>query len=156
MLDDAVQAVLAAYPTIHAACRRRHEPLPRGGRLSRHLANLLEQLDPVAPSAVGELAVRMRVTPATMSLQLARLARLRLVVRTRDERDGRRVQLRLTDAGIRLRTHRSLLDPDRVRAALQRLPDPERDAVVAGVQLLARAAQALPGEPSPGRRNPNP
>lgn len=157
MLDDAVQAVLAAYPTIHAACRRRHEPLPRrAGRLSRHLANLLEQLDPVAPSAVGELAARMRVTPATMSLQLARLARLRLVVRTRDERDARRVQLRLSDAGVRLRARRSLLDPDRVRAALQRLPDAERDAVVAGVQLLAQAAQALPSEQPMPRRNPQP
>ena len=152
-----MQAVLAAYPTIHAACRRRHEQLPRrGGRLSRHLANLLEQLDPVAPSAVGELATRMRVTPATMSLQLARLAQLQLVVRTRDERDARRVQLRLTDAGVRLRARRSLLDPDRVRAALQRLPEPERDAVVAGVRLLARAAQALPSEPAMPRRTPPP
>ena len=155
MLEDAVQAVLAAYPTIHAACRRRHEQLPgQRGRLSRHLANLLEQLDPVAPSAVGELAARMRVTPATMSLQLARLARLRLVVRTRDELDARRAQLRLTDAGVRLRARRSLLDPDRVRAALQRLPEPERDAVVAGVQLLARAAQTLATEPPPPLRTP--
>src|SRR5262245_16572211 len=98
----------------------------------------------------------MRVTPATMSLQLARLARLRLVVRARDERDARRVQLRLTDAGVRVRARRSLLDPDRVRAALQRLPDPERNAVVAGVQLLAQAAQALPSEQSMPRRTPQP
>jgi len=154
VLDDAVQAVLAAYPTIHAACRRRHEPVPRRrARLSRHLANLLEQLDPVAPLAVGELAGRMRVTPATISLQLTRLARLQLVLRSRDERDARRVQVRLTEAGVRLRAQRSLLDPDRVRAALARLPDPERDAVVAGVRLLARAAQTIPRDaPDPLRR----
>ena len=153
MLDDAVQAVLAAYPTIHAACRRRHERVPQSGaRVSRHLANLLEQLDPVEPIAVGELAVRMRVTPATISLQLSRLTRLRLVARARDERDARRVLLRLSEAGTRLLARRSLLDPGRVRAALIRLPDGEREAVVAGVRLLARAAQALPPETFPPSR----
>jgi DNA-binding MarR family transcriptional regulator len=153
VLDDAVHAILAAYPTIHAACRRRHQRLPRSGvRLSHHLAGLLEQLDPVEPLAVGELAARMRVTPATISLQLARLSRLRLVARTRDERDARRVQLRLTESGVRLRAQRSLLDPERLRAALARLLPPERDAAVAGVRLLARAAQGLPDSPDPTRR----
>ena len=144
MLDDAVHAVLAAYPTIHAVCRRRHEQEPKsGGRVSLHLAALLEQLAPVQPLTVGELAVRMRVTPGTVSLQLARLARLRLIRRSRDAADARRVQLRLTEAGARLRERRSLLDPERVRSALARLPAPERDAAVAGVRLLARAATEL-------------
>ena len=152
MLDDAVQAVLAAYPTIHAVCRRRAERLARGGRVSLHLAGLLEQLDPVEPLAVGELAARMRVTPGTISLQLARLTRLRLIARARDQRDARRVELRLTEAGARFRDQRSLLDPERVRAALVRLPEPERDAVVAGVRLLARAAQELStAEPGGGQ-----
>lgn len=156
MLDDAVHAVLAAYPTIHAVCRRRQEQASRrGGRVSLHLAGLLEQLDPVEPVAVGELAARLRVTPGTISLQLTRLARLRLIARARDERDARRVQLRLTEAGARLRDQRSLLDPDRVRAALARLPAPERDAVVAGVRLLARAAQELSTSPLPPLRPPS-
>ena len=150
MLEDALHIVLAAYPTIHAACRRRHLPVRGRNRLSVHLTNVLEQLDPHEPRAVGDLARRMRVTPATISLQLARLARLRLVQRSRDERDGRRVLLRITDAGVRLRQQRSLLDPDRVRAALARLPSPEQEAVAAGVRLLARAAQSLPPDPSPG------
>ena len=114
--------------------------------MSNHLATVLEQLDPIEPLAVGELAARMRVTPGTISLQLDRLARLRLVARARDARDARRVELRLTEAGARLREQRSLLDPLRVRAALARLPEPERDAVVAGVRLLARAVQELERE----------
>ena len=156
MLDDAVQSVLAAYPAIHAACRRQSPLVGRGRRrLSNHLATVLEQLDPVEPLAVGELAARMRVTPGTISLQLARLARLRLVARARDARDARRVELRLTEAGARLREQRSLLDPLRVRAALARLPEPERDAVVAGVRLLARAVLELERErPDSSRRLP--
>lgn len=152
MLDSAVQAVLSAYPTIHAACRRRLMRDPRTGRrLSNHLAGILEHLDPVEPIAVGDLAARLRVTPATISLQLTRLARLRLLTRARDPEDARRVQLRITEAGVRLRDARSLLDPDRVRAAMLRLPPPEQDAVVAGVRLLARAAAELPvnGTPRP-------
>ncbi len=158
MLDHAVQAVLSAYPTIHAACRRRQVRDPLSGRrLSSHQAGLLEHLDPVTPIAVGDLAQRLRVTPATISLQLSRLVRLRLVARARDEADARRVHLRLTEAGTRMRGARSMLDPDRVRAALTQLPAPERDAVVVGVRLLARAASALPEEgaswQAPARRS---
>ena len=150
MLEPAVQALLAAYPAFHAACRRRSLPAPRAGRpLSLHLAGILEHLDPREPIPAGELARRLRVTPATVSLQLARLIRHRLVTRTRDPADARRVLLRLTGAGARLRGSRSLLDPERVRAALARLAAPERDAAVAGVRLLARAAAELPvTEPS--------
>lgn len=152
MLDSAVQAVLSAYPTIHAACRRRSVRDPASGRrLSDHQAGILEHLDPVTPLTVGELATRLRVTPATISLQLNRLVRLRLVQRARGQDDGRRVLLRLTEAGSRVIEIRSLLDPDRVRAALTRLPPPERDAVVAGVRLLARAAGELPGDGASGR-----
>ena len=101
---------------------------------------------------MGDLARQLRVTPATVSLQLSRLARLRLVARARDEHDARRVQLRLTEAGERVRDARTLLDPDRVRAALNRLQAPERDAVVAGVRLLARAAAEMISAVSPEMR----
>lgn len=153
MLDDAVHAVLTAYPTIHVSCRRRYHSRRRRrrGTVSNHLASVLDQLDPVEPTTVGELAGRMRVTPATISLQLARLNRLRLVTRAQSTQDARRVELRLSDSGRRLREQRSLLDPDRVRTALGRLTEAERDTVVAGVRLLARAAadlQPLPPAPS--------
>lgn len=147
MLDQAVQAVLAAYPTIHAACRRRSVTEPGGGRrLSPHLAGILEQLDPQQPLQVGALAHRLRVTPATISLQLNRLARLRLVHRSRSPEDARRVLVRLTDTGRQVVQVRSLLDPERVRAALAQLPEGEQDAVAAGLRLLARAAGQLPAD----------
>ena len=147
MLDDAVGAVLAAYPIIHSAYRRRPERRRRGvgvSGLSPQLAGLLEQLDPVKPLTAGELAARVRVTAGTISLQLSRLVRMRLVSRTRDPRDLRRVMLRLTEAGVRLRAQRSLLDPARLRAALGRLPGSEQDAVATGLRLLARVARTLP------------
>ena len=155
MLDDAVHAILSAYPTIHSACRRRHLRDPASGkRLSDHQAGILEHLDSETPTTVSDLATRLRVTSATASLQLTQLARLRLVTRDRDQVDARRAQIRLTEAGVRLRGLRSLLDPERVRQALSRLDPPERDAVVAGIRLLAGAAGGLPGESVLARRSP--
>ena len=145
MLDAQVEAILAAYPTLHAAWRRRGvQDQATGRRVSNHQAGILEQLDPAAPITVGELAQRLGVTPATISIQLARLVRLRLVVRETDPGDGRRVRIRLSEAGARMRNLRSLLDPERVRAALARLEEPEREAAVAGLRALAAAAVALP------------
>ena len=144
MLDDQVEAILAAYPTLHAAWRRRGVQDQAGRRVSNHQAGILEQLDPAALITVGELAQRLGVTPATISIQLARLVRLRLVVREADPGDGRRVRIRLSEAGARMRNLRSLLDPDRVRAALSRLDEPEREAAIAGLRALAAAAVALP------------
>ena len=150
MLDAATRAVLAAYPALLAACRRREVRDPGSGvRLSPHLAGLLDQLDPREPVAVGELARRLRVTPATASLQLARLVRLRLVTRSRDVRDGRRVELRLTEAGVRIRATGSLLDPECVRAALARLPAAERGKAIAGIRALARAVAGPARSPAP-------
>jgi len=145
VLDAQVEAILAAYPTLHAAWRRRGvQDQATGRRVTNHQAGILEQLDPAAPITVGELAERLGVTPATISIQLARLVRLRLVAREADPDDGRRVRLRLSEAGARMRNLRSLLDPERVRAALARLTEPEREAAIAGLRALAAAAVALP------------
>ena len=155
MLDDAVHAILSAYPTIHSSCRRRQLRDPASGkRVSDHQAGILEHLDPETPTTVSDLAARLRVTSATASLQLTQLARLRLVTRSRDDADARRVQVRLTEAGVRLRGLRSLLDPERIRQALALLEPAEQDAVVAGLRLLAGAAGGLSGESARPRRAP--
>ena len=139
----AARRVVSAVPLVLAACRRRevHEPSVRV-RLSTHLAGILEHLDPIRPVAAGELARQLGVTPGTISLQLARLSKLRLVARTRDEADGRRALLRLTALGARVRDARSLLDPACVQALLLQLNPGEREQAVAGIESLGRAAQA--------------
>ena len=155
VLDDAVHAILSAYPTIHSAFRRRGLRDPASGkRLSDHQAGILEHLDAGTPITVSDLAARLRVTNGTASLQLSQLGRLRLITRERDKVDARRVQVRLTEAGARLRGLRSLLDPDRVGQALARLDPLEQDAVVAGLRLLAGAAGGLSRESVTARSSP--
>jgi DNA-binding MarR family transcriptional regulator len=88
-----------------------------------------------------ELAGHMGVTAATMSLAIDRLERKGYVVRLRDAKDRRRVHVRLTTAGVRVREASSVLDPKRVAALVARLDEGERAQAIEGLALLARAAQ---------------
>jgi DNA-binding MarR family transcriptional regulator len=67
------------------------------------------------------------------------LVRRGYVSRQRAAEDGRRLKLRITRAGVRLREAKSVLDPGRVRALLARLTPYQREAGVHGLALLARA-----------------
>lgn len=147
MLDPAVSAVLDSHARLLAACRRPPGARARTGRaLSRHQALVLAHLDPEAAIPIGELARHLRVTPATMSLAVDRLVRLRCVRRVRDAADRRRVLLRLTAVGGAMRAAFSELDPDRVRAMLERLSPADRAATLAACRAIARAA-ATPDRP---------
>ena len=83
----------------------------------------------------------MGVTPGTMSIAIDRLERKGYVVRLRDTADRRRVHVRLTGAGVRVREASSVLDRQRVEALLARMSDADRDAGLRGLALLAHAAQ---------------
>jgi DNA-binding MarR family transcriptional regulator len=139
---EAVQGILSLYPRIYFACHTRHVRDPQTQRLlSRHQASVLDHLDDVDPISLNDLARHIGVTPGTMSLTIDRLERKGYVVRLRDSADRRRVQLRLSPAGVRIRQASSVLDPARVESLVGRLSDVEREAAVQGLALLARAAQ---------------
>jgi DNA-binding MarR family transcriptional regulator len=89
-----------------------------------------------------DLAGHMGVTAATMSISIDRLERKGYVVRLKDAKDRRRVHVRLTTAGVRVREASSVLDPARVEALVARLNDDERTRAIEGLGLLARAAEA--------------
>ena len=140
-LAEAVGALLRDYPRIYFACHRRHVRDPgTGALLSANQASVLDHLDAVDPTTLSELAAHMGVTPGTMSIAVDRLVKGGYVTRTVDESDRRRVQLRLTDAGVRVRGAQSVLDPDLVADLLSQLAGAERDAALRGLALLARAA----------------
>jgi DNA-binding MarR family transcriptional regulator len=141
-IGEAMSAVMTLYPRIYFACHTRHVRDPQNSRLlSRHQASILDHLDEMAPTTVMDLAGHMGVTAATMSLAIDRLERKGYVVRLKDAKDRRRVHVRLTTAGVRVREASSVLDPVRVEALVARLADDERDRAVDGLALLARAAQ---------------
>lgn len=135
-------AVLTYYPRIYFACHTRHVRDPHSNRLlSRHQAGILDHLDEIEPVTLMDLARHLGVTAGTMSIAIDRLERKGYVVRLRDTADRRRVHVRLTSAGVRVREANSVLDPARVDAVLARLSEEERGRAVEGLSLLARAAQ---------------
>jgi DNA-binding MarR family transcriptional regulator len=142
MLQNAVRQVMELYPRIYFACHRRHVRDPKSKRmLSAHQASILDHLDEREPVMLLELAQHMGVTASTMSLQMEHLVRKRYVLRERDAKDGRRLQLRLSEDGARVREANSVLDGERVKKMLARLSLEELAAGLAGLALLARAAK---------------
>jgi len=138
----AAEEVMRLYPKIYFACHTRHvRDALSGHLLSRHQASVLDHLDEVEPITLNGLARHMGVTAGTMSLTIDRLERKGYVMRVRDVADRRRVHVRLTSAGVRVREASSVLDPPLVEALVSRLSDDDRAAAIHGLALLAGAAQ---------------
>jgi MarR family transcriptional regulator, organic hydroperoxide resistance regulator len=141
MIDHAARQLLEWYPRIFFACHMRHVRDPKTRRiLSAHQASILDHLDEREPVTLLELAMHMGVTPSTMSLHVERLVRRGYVLRERDSRDARRLRLRISASGARIREANSVLDPECVRAMLSRLSSEELAAGLRGLEVLATAA----------------
>lgn len=139
-----VETVLRCYPRIYFACHRRHvRDEATNAALSAHQASVLDHLDDVEDTSLLELARHMGVTASTMSLTVDRLERGGYVQRERSKRDGRRVDLRLTPAGVRIKRQQKVLEPALVGAMLRRLAPEKRKRALAGLELLAEAAADL-------------
>lgn len=139
-----VEGVLSAYPRIYFACHQRHVRDPVGGGvLSAHRASILSHLDGVDPTMVTELAEHLAVTASTMSLTLKRLEAAGYVRRDRDPADRRVINVRLTEAGERVREAQSVLEPELVGRMLMELDPAKRVVAIRGLGLLAEAADGL-------------
>jgi DNA-binding MarR family transcriptional regulator len=143
MARDPLDRILTSYPVVHHACRRRSVAAPGGRRVSAHQAAVLGRLDRRDGSTLTDLAGAVGVALPTMSLLVDRLVRAGLVRRERDPSDGRRVLLRLTAVGDRVRASHSLLDPERVRELLGVMTPEERAAGAEGLAVMARAVRRL-------------
>jgi DNA-binding MarR family transcriptional regulator len=142
MHERAVRHVMEHYPKIFFACHTRHvrdEKLAQ--RLTAHQASILDHLDVEQAFNLNDLAGHMGVTAATMCIAVDRLARMGYVLRERDKVDRRRVNLRLSAEGARLRSDKSVLDAERVQSVLARMSAKDRALALHGVALLAQAAQ---------------
>ena len=69
-----------------------------------------------------------------------RLERGGYVTRERSKEDKRRVDLRLTPSGVRIKRQQKVLEPELVQAMLARLDEGKRRQAMRGLELLAEAA----------------
>jgi DNA-binding MarR family transcriptional regulator len=132
---------MECYPKIYFACHTRHvQDEETNQKLSAHQASILDHLDELEPTSMLTLAGHMGVTASTMSLTVDRLVRAGYVTRERDAADARKVALRLTKDGARVKERKSVLDRNLVAAMLGRMKPRERSAALNGLETLARAA----------------
>jgi DNA-binding MarR family transcriptional regulator len=137
-----VSTLMDCYPKIYFACHTRHvQDEETSQRLSAHQASILDHLDALEPTSLLTLAGHMGVTASTMSLTIDRLVRAGYVTRDRDALDARRVALRLTKDGARLKERKSVLDRELVAAMLGRMKPRDRATALAGLDMLAGAAR---------------
>jgi DNA-binding MarR family transcriptional regulator len=149
---SAVQKVVDLVPRILYACRRLDaRALSTGRSLSPQQALILDQLDAEVPTSLQALAAQMSVTAPTMSVAIGRLVREGYVRRNRDSIDGRRLDLTLSPAGVRVRKATSSLDPRRVAVLLRRLSATDRAAALRGLTALGDAAR-IEGRPAASGR----
>ena len=140
-MQELVRQLMTFYPQVYFACHTRHvRDARRNVTLSAHQASVLDHLDEIEPTSMGTLAAHMGVTASTMSITIDRLAKQGYVTRKRSGEDGRKVHLRLTKAGVRVKSEKSVLDPARVRYVLEQLTAKEREQALAGLGLLAKAS----------------
>jgi DNA-binding MarR family transcriptional regulator len=144
MSQTEVDTVLRCYPQIYFACHKRHVRDEQTREvLSGHQASVLDHLDDVQPTPLFDLARHMGVTASTMSLTIDRLQRTGYVQRERSTVDGRRVDLLLTPAGLRIKKQQKVLEPGLVAAVLAHLDDRKRRQALRGLELLAEASREM-------------
>lgn len=144
MFSAGMNRVLQSYPKIYLACHVQHIRDDESGKaFSPHLASILDHISGDTPPSISELARHLDVTESTMSIQLTKLQRAGYVRRIHDERDRRRVCVRLTGHGRRVRQQNTVLDPDLVMEMISLLKPGETEAALHGLELLAAAAERL-------------
>jgi DNA-binding MarR family transcriptional regulator len=144
MAQAEVETVLRCYPQIYFACHKRHVRDPKTQEvLSGHQASVLDHLDDVQPTSLFDLASHMGVTASTMSLTMDRLVRAGYVVRERSAEDRRRLDLKLTAAGLRIKKQQKVLEPELVAAVLEHLDERKRRQALRGLELLAEASREM-------------
>jgi DNA-binding MarR family transcriptional regulator len=140
-----VSAVQRCYPQIYLACHTRHQRRRRhAADLTAQQSSILAHLSERDPMRAADLARHLGVVPSTMSAAIKRLVDHGFIIRDRDRVDARAASLRLSSRGVRAMQAGSVLETARVRAMLDRLSAPERDAAIGGLELLAAAARQLP------------
>lgn len=139
---EAAELLEQFYPRIYLACHTRHVNDPgKNIRLTANQASILDHLDEDEPVTLQELSLHMGVTPSTMSITVNRLVTLGYVRRDKDKGDSRRVGLKLSREGLKIKKSKSVLDSERVKSMLQRLTGEELKTALKGLGLLSYAAE---------------
>jgi DNA-binding MarR family transcriptional regulator len=138
-VDQATRVVQMTYPQVYLACHTRHQrKRSTEHRLSSRDASILAHLDESRPIAPAQLARHLSIGRSTMSEALKRLVALGFVERA----NGSGVTL--SAKGTSAVGETSVLEADRLAAALSGVSASERQLICRGFERLAAACRSLP------------
>jgi DNA-binding MarR family transcriptional regulator len=142
-IDRAIERIQFCYPQVYYACHTRHDRARSSEtRLSARDSQILVHLDGHAALTLSDLAAHMDLSRSTLSEALTRLERFGYVTKAAHAaRDRRHIGLSLTRKAVAAVRAGSVLEPRRLRAVLSTLPARQLDAVIAGLETLARACR---------------
>jgi DNA-binding MarR family transcriptional regulator len=89
--------------------------------------------------AIGDLARRMNLKPATVAKTVDSLEARRMIVRSRGEADKRMVFVRITKAGLELQNAASSAFREQLAEFLTAMPEDQRDGLIRGLESLSLA-----------------
>jgi DNA-binding MarR family transcriptional regulator len=142
--SSATERFSDAFARVWLHLRRGDDP-----DLSEHERQLLHHIPAKAPGVtLGEVADHLALPRSSASVLVKDLARRGFVRRARDRADERRLALLLTAEGARRVAADSVLDPERLDAALAALEPAERAALVDALERLAAAGAAVGPPPA--------
>jgi DNA-binding MarR family transcriptional regulator len=142
--DLDVNDVAAALQVSVGLLRRRLRQARATGELTLPEAAALARLDRGGPATGAELARLEQISPQAMGETLGALKARGLVERRPDPRDGRRVVLSLTAAGLEvLRKERTARTGQLARALSAGFTRAELRHLMAAAPLIERLAQSL-------------
>ncbi|MFJ7214055.1 MarR family winged helix-turn-helix transcriptional regulator [Amycolatopsis sp. NPDC098790] len=114
------------------------------GELTLPERSVLSRLDREGTATPGCLADLERVKPQAMGVTLAGLVERGLVERRKDDSDGRKVLMSVTETGVKLLTDRRSETTRKMAAALaEKFTAAEQRELVAAIPLIERLADEL-------------
>jgi DNA-binding MarR family transcriptional regulator len=138
-VDEATRALLLLMPRLVGRAKRVPPPEPlRALRLAPRHLSLLAYLVFDGPLGVKELAARLEVAPATVSLMVADLSRQGVLERREDDADRRRTIVSIAPAHQRSVTDWLAAGGRAWQVALEPLTPDQRRVVVETLQAYER------------------
>jgi DNA-binding MarR family transcriptional regulator len=129
-----------SYGRLWRALRRQDD-----AGLSEHELQLLHHVPVAGDGAItlNRLAQHLALPKSTASTLVKDLEQRGFLRRARDPHSERQLAITLTDAGARRVAADTVLDLERLSAALETLPEVERRMLVAAFERLATASERL-------------
>jgi DNA-binding MarR family transcriptional regulator len=144
-IDQAIERIQFAYPQVYYACHTRHLRVRSSAvHLSERDSAILVHLDRATPTSLSELARHMGLAVSTLSEAVTRLETFGFLVKQAGHGgDRRHVGITLTPKAVTAVRAASVLDAQRLRAAMRRLSAAQRDDVITGLATLAQACRKV-------------